>query len=438
MTENILARRQQESIDDWLFRLGSLKEAGIVPLTWTQLTNIFNEEIKTMHAPLDESSWRKRYRKLVFKRNPNRQNTSGLFSVATDGQPPVVNEPNTDEFPVSKIVHVDPTNVLVDEKPADKLDEKMLLGEKIKVQVRDERTALNRRIRNDARNDVLMDLFREEIRKFNAQPARRRVSHRDMTVHNEAIYAMLSDIHYGIAYDTAAGKYNPNIAYDRVLRYAEEIADLGELHQIDTCYVSLLGDLISGNIHNVIRVENRENIVQQVIGVSELIAEFLHELSSKFQEVHVNAVSGNHSRLDLNADDALRGDKLDELIPWYCKTKLANCDNIVWHENVIDATIGDFDIYGINYITVHGDYDNNLQRSASQIERMTRQPIDYIVAGHMHVPELRLESIGMIRNGSVCGSGDEYTMKKRLFGYPCQVCLIVNENGIKDYIPIAL
>jgi hypothetical protein len=44
----------------------------------------------------------------------------------------------------------------------------------------------------------------------------------------------------------------------------------------------------------------------------------------------------------------------------------------------------------------------------------------------------------MIRNGSVCGSGDEYTMKKRLFGYPCQVCLIVNENGIKDYIPIAL
>lgn len=430
---DILIRRSNESIDDWLYRLGSMKEAGVISLTWGQLTNVLNKEIECVHGPLDESSWRKRYRKLLFKRSPDKRDTSGLFSVASTITPNEVqvNEPDISGVEPPAQVMQETTTV------ADELDEKMLLGEKIKIQVRDERTALNRRIRNDARHDVLMDLFREEIRKYDS-PAMLRPRRFTGTKTDKAIYAMLSDIHYGIAYDTSAGKYNSRIAIDRVLRYAEAIADEGELHGADTCYISLLGDLISGNIHNVIRVENRENIVQQVVGVSELIATFLHELAGKFAEIHVNAVSGNHSRLDLNADDALRGDKLDELIPWYCKTKLANCENIIWHENTIDSTISDFDIFGVNYVAVHGDYDGNLQKSVMQIERMTRKPIDYILAGHMHVPELRLETVGMIRNGSVCGSGDEYTMKKRLFGYPCQVCLVVDETGVRDYIPIAL
>ena len=318
------------------------------------------------------------------------------------------------------------------------IDSEKLIGEKLKVQVRDERSALNRKIRNDARNDVLMNLFREEIKKYPAASVPKKHKPATNSEKEKAICAMLSDIHFGIAYNSSAGKYNSKIARERVMRYAEEIVDIGELHGIDRCYVSLLGDLISGNIHSVIRVENRENVVQQVVGVAELVASFLYDLSIEFAELHVNAVSGNHSRLDLNADDGLRGDKLDELIPWYCKTKLVNCKNIVWHDNEIDVTIADFDIFGINYVSVHGDYDNNLQKSAMAIERMTHKPIDYILAGHMHVPELRLETIGFVRNGSICGSGDEYTMKKRLFGYPYQVCLIVDDTGIRDYIPVAL
>lgn len=39
--------------------------------------------------------------------------------------------------------------------------------------------------------------------------------------------------------------------------------------------------------------------------------------------------------------------------------------------------------------------------------------IDYMLAGHMHVADARFENTGFIRNGSVCGSGDEYTVKKR-------------------------
>ena len=64
--------------------------------------------------------------------------------------------------------------------------------------------------------------------------------------------------------------------------------------------------------------------------------------------------------------------------------------------------------------------------------------IDYMLAGHMHVADARFENTGFIRNGSVCGSGDEYTVKKRLFGPPIQVCMVVTETGVEAIYPVKL
>jgi hypothetical protein len=82
--------------------------------------------------------------------------------------------------------------------------------------------------------------------------------------------------------------------------------------------------------------------------------------------------------------------------------------------------------------------DSDLKTSAQRIERTTGKTIDYFLAGHMHVPETTISSIWYIRNGAVCGSGDEYTVKKRLFGRPSQVCFIVTNNGVESIYPVAL
>lgn len=143
------------------------------------------------------------------------------------------------------------------------------------------------------------------------------------------------------------------------MNYANEIIRVGKNAGANDCYVSLMGDLISGAIHTTIRIENRENLIEQVVGVSELIAAFLAKLATHFENVIVNSVDGNHSRVDFSADDALRAERLDALIPWYCKTKLQNYPNVHFTDNQLDSSIGSFSIFGKTYVCVHGDMDND-------------------------------------------------------------------------------
>ena len=305
--------------------------------------------------------------------------------------------------------------------------------EKQRIRAKDERVSYNRTLKEVAHWDSMLELMKDTIQR--ADPIR--LSSRTKRS-RQCVYAMLSDIHYGIAFQSSCGTYNSDVAKERVMRYAEEIIHIGEMNHANICYLSLMGDMISGNIHTVIRIENRENVVEQVVGVSELVAAFIYRLACCFDEVHVNAVDGNHSRVELHDDEAMRADKLDSIVPWYCKVKLENCDNVFFHENDIDATVASFEIAGRMYCAVHGDYDKDLKLAAQRIERLIRRKVDYMLAGHMHVPDVRIEDIGCIRNGSVCGSGDEYTMKKRLFAPPQQLCMLVSDRGVEALYPINL
>lgn len=105
---------------------------------------------------------------------------------------------------------------------------------------------------------------------------------------------------------------------------------------------------------------------------------------------------------------------------------------------MLDSSIGSFTIYDKEYVCVHGDMDGDLKASVQRIEPLLGKKIDYMLAGHMHVADCRIENTGYIRNGSVCGSGDEYTVKKRLFGPPVQVCMIVSPSGVDAIHPVKL
>lgn len=396
---NQLIPLEHENVEDFLWRLGSLKEAGAISFTWPELATIFNEYAEEDHT---ESYWRKQYRQMRLDRDVQE-------AIEIEEQEAIAQQPSNLRTYLREI-------------------------EKRRVLARDERVSYTRTLRDEARKDAVVELFREEIRRAEPPVVRERIK----TYSDKAVYAMISDIHYGLTFDNYAGHYDSRIAEKRVMKYAQHIVRIGESAGADTCYVSLMGDLISGNIHTTIRIENRENIIQQVVGVSELIAAFLYYLAEHFETVIVNSVDGNHSRTEAKAEDALRAEKLDALVPWYCKTKLEQLSNVAFNDNLYDPTIGRFNIFNKTYICVHGDMDNDLKSSVNRIERMTNQKIDYILAAHLHVPEMRMEDVGYIRNGSVCGSGDEYTVKKRLFSPAAQVCMVVSEQGVESLHSVAL
>lgn len=374
-----------------LLKLGSDKESGILNATWDEIATLMNDLYRNEPGKkkMTESGWRKTY--VRFR----------------------------DEMQVTPDR---PTNV-IDFAP---LSAHLREMEKAHVKQRDERMAYTRQIRSQARQDMILDMFRETIQSY---PPMKFHDTEDRPQKDKAIYAMLSDIHFGLTFSSYVGEYNSEIAQERVLYYADNIVIAGKKEKADILYVSLMGDMVSGIIHQTVRVENKENIIQQIVGVSELTAGFLYYLSKHFKHVYVNSVDGNHSRLDPDLENCLRKEKLDSLIPWYCRAKLCKCDNIEFIPNTFDSTVGVFSIGSKLYASVHGDLEKDLKNTAVVLEKTIGRHVDYLLAGHMHVPEMRAEDTMYIRNGSVCGSGDDYTMKKRLFSPPYQVFMVISDTG---------
>ena len=44
----------------------------------------------------------------------------------------------------------------------------------------------------------------------------------------------------------------------------------------------------------------------------------------------------------------------------------------------------------------------------------------------------------MIRSGSFCGTGDDFTVSRRISGKPQQMVVVVNDSGVKACYPIDL
>ena len=76
--------------------------------------------------------------------------------------------------------------------------------------------------------------------------------------------------------------------------------------------------------------------------VSEILAEFLSELSNSFELDYYSCID-NHSRLEPKKQDALELESLCRITDWYLKDRLKDNVNIHMHENV----------YGPDIITFH-------------------------------------------------------------------------------------
>ena len=385
MNENIYIKLSDESDDAYLIRLGKMKDARTIALTWTELAMILNSSI-CPDFPKTESYWRKRFHSLLSE------------------------------------------NLYPSQDDADEQTEIQ------RFRAKDERLSYSREVRSQARWDETLDLFSKEIERYQGKTPH--VTDRPSMIKEKAMYVMLSDIHYGLSFDSVVGKYNSELAWRRMRQYAKEIKERGI--SCSVCYVSLMGDMISGLIHPGIRIENKENLIEQVVGVSELTAEFLYDLSTYFDYVYVNSVDGNHSRPDPKLENTLRKERLDSLVPWYCKAKLEQIDNVKFVDNVIDNTIGSFNIFDHLYVCVHGDLEKNLKASAQNVSKLIGRHIDYFLSAHTHVAEFCFEDTRYITNGSLCGSGDDYTVRNRLFGPPVQVCMVCTADGVESVCPIEL
>lgn len=288
-----------------------------------------------------------------------------------------------------------------------------------------------------ASNAMLRRLSREETIKEIAIEAADRISDRiildgkdydGLHYYSEKTAILnLSDWHYGIEIDNYWNKYSVEEAKKRINQVLQDAMAYCVRHKVSTLYVLNIGDLISGRIHNDIRIDNQEDVITQTIEVSEIMAEFLDKLS-KIVKVEFYSVSDNHSRIEPNKKESLDLESLHRIVPWYLKTRLADNKNIIINDNKYDSDIAIFDCDGWTVAMAHGNKDT-ISSITSNLSLMTGEHIDLICTAHMH--HLSADEVNqclVVSNPSLMGT-DTYAKNKRLTSRPAQTLILVGKKA---------
>lgn len=384
-----LHKLPNENEEQFLWRLGQAKDAGALDMDWDELATVINKECRD-----DEEEYRTgcAYRKPYSA--AKRFYDAGVFSKISDE------------------AHIE----------ALKIEQRELKKERQKL--RDERSEYSRLLREQARRESFIELVKEAM-STSVEPLEYAEKSDIIETDNDMIIC-LSDLHAGMEVNSTFNRFNTSILRDRLCQYIEEIIDIQKSNQCKECYLVLGGDLISGLIHSQIRIENNENVIEQVKIVSVLLGDFVKALLDKFEKIHIYSVSGNHSRLSPEKENQLKGEELDALIPFYLELMYSNCNNVIVHKNEIDDTIISFRTRGGKlFYGVHGDKDN-ISTVVKNLTLFTGIKPDAIIVGHRHHNALSTDSnVKVIQCGCVMGM-DNFCVDHRISGRAEQCVVITN------------
>lgn len=309
------------------------------------------------------------------------------------------------------------------------LDSKRIELQKERQKFFDQRNAYNKLLRERSRQEELNEILVDAVRSGNLPYLQYIRS--EIPCSDNDLLVSLNDIHYGANIQNYWNTYNSDVCRDMMCKYLDHIISIGEIHKSENCIVWANGDEISGNIHQSIAVTNKENVIEQIKGVSELIAEFLAELSKHFRQVVFVSVAGNHSRIEPNKDKALISERLDDLVEWYLSARLQNFENIViGGGEKIDHTIYLIDVRGKTYCGVHGDFDGSPGKVQS-LQAMAGRPVYAVLSGHLHHNKTdEVQGVKTVMAGSFLGM-DDYCVQKRIVGRAEQMVCVCDESGIR-------
>jgi len=391
-----LHRLENENEEQFTFRLGSAKDAGILDMNWEEIATIINSEFRSDESEYrSEAAYRKPYQQA------KRYLDANAFRICKD------------EDSYFKELRLQKQEL-----------------EKEKVKTRDERNELRRIIREEARRESYKEQILRSISEYQCRPLSYNESKQftGMLKTNNDLIISCTDIHAGIEIDNYFNKFDENVLRDRFNQYLDKIFEIQLRHGSENAYV-ILSELVSGIIHNELRIENNQNLIEQFLSVTNYISEFLSELSYHFNMVNVYICPGNHSRISPKKEDSLKGENIDHLALPFLEAKLQNFKNIYFHKNTIEESIAMFNVRNNVVMSSHGDKDS----PNSVVQKFTllfgiRPALVYL--GHRHTNGLTtIYNTKVIESGTLSGT-DNYALDLRLHSQPSQTISVITEDGL--------
>lgn len=233
---------------------------------------------------------------------------------------------------------------------------------------------------------------------------------------------LVSDLHCGATVDSIFNYYDLEVLRERMNELANKTITFCHRENVDTLYVELLGDAITGLIHGSTIAQWQEDIIDQILDVSDLFVEFILLLKKQIPNIKVYSVYGNHGRTAQNKSDLSNKSNYERIIPAIIRKEL-RANNI----KVIDGGYEDFVSYRLHdgrlIVCSHGTNDNPNIANEKFTKLLTENVFDVHI-GHYHSVK---EGNGTTVNGSVMGS-DDYSISKRLHNQPAQVLKVYYNN----------
>ena len=387
-------RKESENECQYLWRLGQAKDSGQLDADWNEIAKLMNSEFGDPDKPYSEAAWRKPYQmsKKFFE--------AGVFN-------------RLDEDKYFKELQIQKQEL-----------------EKEQVKIRDERNELRRVIREEARKESYKDQVLRSISEYQHIPLEydKNKKFNGVLKSDNDLLISCFDVHAGIKSKNFFNYFDETVLKERLNQYLDKIFEVYLRHGSESAYV-VLSELTSGFIHPTLRIENNQDMIEQFLCIVNYMAEFLAELSYKFNNVHVYIAPGNHGRLSPSKDENLSHENMDNLVIPFLQAKLQNFDNIFCYENDIEQSLAMFNIRGQNIFSSHGDKEN-INTAIQKLTLFTGIRPDIYLCGHYHTNAMVTEyNSKCLQAGSLSGS-DSYCMDKRLQNRPEQLIAVINKNGL--------
>ena len=291
---------------------------------------------------------------------------------------------------------------------------------KEKVKLRDQRRELNKLHTSEARFENLKEIMEERLEEIGTLPY---VKVEPFKSENKGAILIISDVHMGMTVDNQFNYFDKEVCNDRLDLLISKTIEKCKLHKVNNLNVEILGDLVSGTIQIGCRVQQEEDIMTQIIDVSEKLSYCINNLANEIPNVTVYSVFGNHGRVLPDKKQSINSENYERLIYYYLKKRVKGV-------KFIDSMTADFIKYkdfGKTFVISHGDKDKK-ENVISTYSKLLGDNIGEVHLGHLHSFEENEEK-GYVVNGSVIGS-DEYSISLRKHERPMQVLKIYGEDEL--------
>lgn len=299
-----------------------------------------------------------------------------------------------------------------------------------RTKVRDISNSYRKDMRSEARIERLVEEINSAVSTLPKLPKVESPKYDESKKEVEAILPF-ADLHLGSDFKNSYNEYSYSIAVKRVNKLVRDTIKYCKQHNVKTLHFLNMGDLVSGIIHDTIRLEQTLDITEQIMRAAELVAETVNQLRQAAPFITYRSVVDNHSRAIADKNQHIEKENFCRIIDWFVQERLKDT-NVKFCNDNIDKGIGKFKLSnGKAVMFAHGHQDKKTS-VAQDFIGATREFIDYIILAHFHSSaEKTFQGTKVFISGSIIGT-DAYAYGKRLFSDPEQKLLIFDEDNVLD------